>query len=65
MSPSAGGSKEKEVTLDDVWEANIECSADGAVVAGKWTCLQAPSASDWQDSSDGEDGEDEGDAGGE
>jgi len=57
----AGGSKEKEVTLDDVWEAKVDCGQDGRVEVGEWKCWQGPAGSDWHDSSD-EGDEGEGDA---
>lgn len=59
MSCFAGGSKEKEVTLDDVWEAKVDCGGGaGMVEVGEFKCWQGPAGSDWHDISD--DGGDEG-----
>lgn len=54
----AGGSKEKELTLDDVWEGKVVCSASGTLEVAAWTCWYSPAGSEWHDSSsDEEDGQ--------
>ena len=56
---SQGGGKEKEVTLDDVWEAAVQCGQDGRVELGAWRCWQGPTASCWHDDGDEDEDEDE------
>ena len=46
MGVVLGGSKEKEVTLDDVWSTRLECVEGAAAVqAGAWECWKAPTGS--------------------
>ena len=58
MARWAGGSKEKELTLDDVWEAKLVFVGGGGgggdpagVRVQGWTCWQSAAGSEWHESS--------------